>query len=118
MLEPFKRNHAYAVALPIALALFGDLLVESLELVKIADEVLGRRQLVQAWKRAGEKRPIFVGQLRIDPLESLDRRFTQRALGGFGDRARHPSMLLALGRGSPAATGREDALRVHFRLAL
>src|SRR5256885_7837314 len=71
MLEPFKRNHAYAVALPIALALFGDLLVESLELVKIADEVLGRRQLVQAWKRAGEKRPVFVGQLRIDSVESL-----------------------------------------------
>src|SRR5437773_8316382 len=114
MLEPFKRNHAYAVALPIALALFGDLLVESLELVKIADEVLGRRQLVQAWKRAGEKCPVFGGQLRIDPIEPLDRRFTQRALGGFGDRARDPSMLLALGGDSPGALGRKDLLAVKF----
>src|SRR5438046_3997018 len=55
MLEPFKRHHAYAVALPIALALFGDLLVESRDLVHIAADGIGSSQRAQAWKRASAK---------------------------------------------------------------
>src|SRR5688572_4588804 len=106
MLEALERDHRYGVALPVALALFGDLLVERLELVEVADELLGRRKLAEAGKRPREQRLVFIGELRVHPIELLDGRLGERAVRGLGERPGDPSVLLALGGNAPRALGR------------
>src|SRR5918999_4889492 len=118
MLDPLERDHAYGIALPVALALFGDLLVERLELIEVADELLRRRELLNARKRAGEQRLVLIGELRVDPIELFDGRLGERALRGFGHRPGDPAVLLALGRNSPRALGGKHLLAVKLHAAI
>src|SRR3989475_12443731 len=115
MLEPLERHHTYGGLLPEFLDLFGDLLVEALELVEIADELFCRRQLVQTRKWARKERIVLIRQLRIDPIKFLYVFFGERALIGFGSWPGDPAMLLAFARDPPAHCGRQVflTLKIH-----
>src|SRR5918999_4433210 len=118
MLDPLERDHAYGIALPVALALFRDLLVERLELVEVADELLRRRKLAKAGKRAREQRLVFIGELRVDPIELLNGGLGERTLRGLGERPGDPSVLLALGRNASRALGRKHLVAVKLHAAI
>src|SRR2546427_11704349 len=102
MLEPLERHHTYGGWLPEFLDLFGDLLVEALELVEIVDELFCRRQLVQTRKWARKESIVLIRQLRFDPIKFLYVFFCERSLIGFANWTAVHAMLFALAQKSHA----------------